>query len=321
MNAIKKALKIFKTQILFTGTVCLLYVITSSCNKNTDTKPIAHLRDTEVIKEIPVFKRLTTPKFNKYWYAGEAEISSYKLEQARYGEIREGQAVLIFVTEDFLPDTQVKADNKNEKNISVLKLNATKNFNTGIYPYSIMQSTFYPVVNNRHALKVSSSMQEWCGHVYMQLNNRDLFQVISHSYFEGEADAKSTMEKSILENELWAQLRINPNSLPTGELKIIPSFEFIRLRHVPLKAYKANATLTSTAYSIHYPELERTLNIYFNSEFPFEIEAWEESFKSGFGSKAKVLSTKATKLKTIKSPYWQENSNKDEVLRESLLLN
>ena len=31
-------------------------------------------------------------------------ISSYKLEQARYGEIRNGKAVLVYVTEDFLPN-------------------------------------------------------------------------------------------------------------------------------------------------------------------------------------------------------------------------
>ena len=39
--------------------------------------------------------------FNKYWYAGEAELNSYTLSQARYGENHEGEAVLIFVTEDF----------------------------------------------------------------------------------------------------------------------------------------------------------------------------------------------------------------------------
>ena len=76
--------------------------------------------------------------FKDYWYQGKAEITSYKLEQARYGEMRDGNAVLIYVTEDFLPEVQVKADRQNAKNIPVLKLNSTKNFNTGIYPYSIM---------------------------------------------------------------------------------------------------------------------------------------------------------------------------------------
>ncbi len=38
--------------------------------------------------------------FNDYWYDGKAEITSYKLEQARYGELHEGYVVLVFVTED-----------------------------------------------------------------------------------------------------------------------------------------------------------------------------------------------------------------------------
>ncbi|GAL73363.1 hypothetical protein [Jejuia pallidilutea] len=118
-------------------------------------------------------------QFKDYWYAGTAEISSYELNQARYGENREGTAVLIYVTEDFLPEIQVKANNQNTTNIPILKLNATKNFNTGIYPYSIMQSTFYPVANNQHALKVSSSMQEWCGQMYAQLNNKEKFNIAS----------------------------------------------------------------------------------------------------------------------------------------------
>jgi hypothetical protein len=124
-------------------------------------------------------------EFKSYWYNGEAEISSFKLMQERYGEIREGRAVLIYVTEDFLPDIQVKAENYDPDNIPVLKLNSTKKFITGMYPYSIMQSSFYPVQQQSHALKVSASIQEWCGQVYAQLNNRENFEVLSHSYFEG----------------------------------------------------------------------------------------------------------------------------------------
>jgi hypothetical protein len=258
--------------------------------------------------------------FKDYWYQGNAEITSYTLEQARYGEIRNGNAVLIFVTEDFLPDIQVKADRQNATNIPVLKLNATKKFNTGIYPYSIMQSTFYPVSNAQHALKISSSMQEWCGHVYSQLNNRKQFEVLSHSYFEGEADQDLKLDKAILENELWTQLRIDPKSLPVGSIEVIPSLEFIRLKHVPLKAYSASAELSKNTYTLDYPELNRNLTIRFNEAFPHEIIGWEESFKSGFGSNGKTLTTKATKLETLKTAYWGQNRNADESLRTQLKL-
>lgn len=259
-----------------------------------------------------------TDEFKAYWFANEAEITSYTLEQGRYGEIREGSAVLVFVTEPFLKEEQVKADQSSPTNIPVLKLNATKNFHTGIYPYSIMQSVFYPLANNQHALKISCSVQEWCGHVYTQLNNRSEFEVVSHSYFEGEADEDFSMGKAILENELWTQLRIHPESLPIGNLEVVPSFEFLRLRHIPFRAYPASAELTSGTYTITYPDLNRSLSIQFNPQFPFDITSWEETFISGFGDKAKPLTTKATKLKTIKSDYWNRTTNDDLPLRESL---
>ncbi|WP_242121345.1 septum formation inhibitor Maf [Aestuariivivens sediminicola] len=260
-------------------------------------------------------------EFKDYWYSGEAEISSYRLEQARYGEIRQGKAVLIYVTEDFLPDKQVKAEQLHDNRVSVLKLNATKNFNTGIYPYATMQSTFYPVSNRSHALKVTSSMQEWCGHVYAQLNTREQIEVTLHSYFENEADQEYALEKSIMENELWTKLRIDPKSLPTGELDVIPSFEFSRFQHVPIKPFKALATLDTTRYTLQYPELNRTLAIDFNPHFPYDIISWEETFKSGFGVNQNILTSRATRLKSIKSAYWKKNRIDDEVLRDTLHLN
>ncbi len=284
------------------------------------TAPSSHIESKKVKP-----KKELSEEFKKYWYQGKAEISSYKLEQARYGEVRNGTAVLIYVTEDFLAKEQVKADRQNSSNVPVLKINATKKFLTGIYPYSIMQSTFYPVADNQHALKVSSSMQEWCGHVYAQLNNRDQFEIRSHSYFEGEADQQFNLDKTILENELWAKIRIDPNDLPQGNIKVIPSFEFCRLKHKKIKAYKAIASIhkgsNTNTYTLTYPELDRSIHIKYTNTFPYTIENWEESFKSGFGKNAKVLTTKATKIKTISSEYWSKNDNKDEILRKELELN
>lgn len=305
-----------KTSITFVYasiTIVLCSTILFSCKKELNSKD---LLATNTIIENKNPAQPLSEAFKDYWYAGKAEISSYKLEQARYGELREGNAVLIFVTEPFLPKIQVKADNQSDSNIPVLKLNATKNFNTGIYPYAIMQSTFYPVTNNRHALKISSSMQEWCGHVYAQLNNKETFNITSHSYFQGEADENFKLSKTILENELWTQLRINPKSLPTGNIDIIPSFEYTRLKHLAIKAYNAEAILTESSYQLKYININRTLKINFNPTLPYDILSWEETFKSG----ADIMTTKATKLKTIKSPYWQKNNNASEVLRDTLQL-
>ena len=296
-------------KIMFASLITTLVLLIVSCKDNDVQK-----QETKAVDSAKM--RSLSEEFKDYWYAGEAEITSYELEQARYGELRKGHAVLIYVSEDFLPNAQVKANNQNPENISVLKLNATKKFNTGIYPYSIMQSTFYPISKEQHALKITSSIQEWCGQTYTQLNNKLDFEINSHSYFEGEADKNFHLKKVILENELWIQLRIDPKKLPTGDLEIIPSFEFISLKHVELKAYPANAELTSNSYTISYPELNRTLTINFNTNAPFEILSWTESLNSG----SKILTTKASRLTTIKSPYWSKNSNKDSILRETLKL-
>ena len=68
-----------------------------------------------------------TDEFNNYWFNGEAEITSFQLEQARYGEIHKGNSVMIFVTEPFSKEKQVKADKPSANDESVLKLNFEKN--------------------------------------------------------------------------------------------------------------------------------------------------------------------------------------------------
>lgn len=312
-----------KNLLTITRTVLMLAFIstlTQSCKdqKIENSQDVAMHVSEDKLKP----KKAISEEFKKYWYAGEAEISSYSLQQARYGEMREGTAVLIFVTEPFHNTKQVKADGNNSDNIPVLKLNSTKNYLTGIYPYSIMSSSFYPVHDNQHAVKLSFSSQEWCGQVYAQLNNRDAFEIKSHSYFEFEGDQNLKLEKTILENELWNKLRIDPNTLPVGNIEIIPSMEFIRLTHKELKSYNATATLINLndvfTYEIVYPELDRSLKINFTSTFPHTIESWTDSYKSGFGSEAKIMTSTATKIKAIKSPYWQKNSNRFLPLRDSL---
>ena len=106
-----------------------------------------------------------------------------------------------------------------------------------------------------------------------------------------------------------------------GDIKVIPSLEFIRLKHVKTKAYSAEASLIDGKYTLDYPELNRSLTINFNPEFPYEITSWEETFNSGFGANAKTMTTKATKLKTIKSAYWTKNKTSDDGMRGELQLN
>jgi len=205
--------------------------------------------------------------FNDYWYAGEAELNRFELKQARYGEVHEGEAVLIFVTEDFLEDKQVKYEFGDKSNaVPVLKLNSTKKFFTGIYPYSMMSSVFTPIDLEDQTLKVSTSSQEWCGHSFTQLNrHNNNYKVSQYSYFQSEADESFSIEKAVLEDELWGMLRISPRSLPLGNTKMIPSTMNSRLNHKKLKAERAKTSLREnngeSTYSIDYAKRTKQMKL------------------------------------------------------------
>ena len=257
--------------------------------------------------------------FKTYWFDGTAEVSSYQLIQSRYNEPRNGEAVLIYVTEDFLTNTQVKANKKSKSSRSALKLNRTKNFTTGIYPYSIMNSSFTYLDQADPLAKISTSIQEWCGQTYAQLNKKNNLQIVSHSYFEGEADQKITLKKGLTEDEIWHWIRINPKLLPEGKLEVLPAFEYLKMLHKPLKFYEADAALkvTENYYSYHlsYPELKRKFQIDFEKKAPYQILGWRE-----IDQENKSNTTTARKIKTLKLPYWQLNKNGDERFRDSLKL-
>ncbi|WP_157638046.1 hypothetical protein [Flexithrix dorotheae] len=270
-------------------------------------------------------------KFGDYWYQGEAELTSYKLEQARYGEIHEGKAVLIFVTEGFSKKKQVKLDNPEtagDDHVTVMKLNFTKKFDTGIYPYSLMASVFTPVERNKYSntLKVTASAQEWCGHTFTQLNLKgNQYKGSLKSYFESEGDQELTLNKTFLEDEIWNIIRLHPQSLPTGDFKIIPGTLFQRLKHLEFDIVKASAKLEEgpeesglMQYHVHFEQPERDLTILFRKEFPHEIISWEESYKDGFGENAPTLTTKATKIETLKTDYWTKHNNEHAGLRKEL---
>src|SRR3954471_15567229 len=130
--------------------------------------------------------------FWKHWGDGKAELDGYALVQPRYGQPRDGTAVLIFVTEDFSDSARVKADpGKHPPSdvYPVLKLNAVRDFQTGIYDYNLLTSVFARVEGGFPVVKASFSAQEWCGHVYQQwLARGGRLAGVSHSYFDGEAD-------------------------------------------------------------------------------------------------------------------------------------
>ena len=262
--------------------------------------------------------------FKNYWYAGNAEVSSYNLLQNRYGEERTGKAMMIFVTEDFSKNKQVKLDNPDEAGadkVNVLKLNMTKNFVTGIYPYSMMLSAFTPIDIDQvpHTLKATMTAQEWCGQVFSQVNLKHKNYVITgHSYFEKEGDESLNLKVAWLEDELWNRIRLDPQSLPVGEVEMIPGLFFSRLSHVALKSEKAICSKEESndlvMYIVKYPSNKRSLNIEFEKSFPHRIKGWTETQEQN----GKTYATTATLDKQIITDYWTKNKNEFLYLRDSL---
>jgi hypothetical protein len=275
-------------------------------------------------------KKFTT--FRDYWYRGLAEVNRYEVQQSRYGEMHKGESVLIFVTEDFLRDKQVKYEFGDKSNaVNILKLNAQRRFYTGIYPYTIMTSTFSPT-NGEPTQKVTSTSQEWCGMTYVQLNRLEQgYQGVSHSYFQAEADERFKLGDSLLEDEVWTRMRQDPMSLPIGDLKVVPAMHFLRLMHKPTRAYAAKASwqdatseVTKAAvrsYRITYPALGRTLSIILEQSFPFRIVEFTETNTPLFGRDGNApapMTTRAILTRSIMLDYWSKNRLSDAPYRDAL---
>jgi hypothetical protein len=269
--------------------------------------------------------------FGSYWFQGKAEISTFTLNQHRYGENVSGTAVLIFVSEDFSRENKVKVDRVKDQDpdqIKVLKLNATRDFLTGIYPYHTMVSVFTPIFEQHPSLKLNASVQEWCGMAFTEIKHAggNDFEIQLHSYFEKEANYSGTAQ-ALPEDELWTSLRLmrGPEEMPQGEHLLLPGMLVQRFNH---KEWEAQAAILSwdtaplpeelmhmgelMCYKVHYPATGAELRIYLRPDFPYQIMAWEEK------SAENAALTRAIWQADTLLDYWRYNRPKDVILRSSL---
>jgi hypothetical protein len=266
----------------------------------------------------------------EYWYEGLAEINTYELQQARYGEMRAGTVTAIFVSEDFLTDKQVKNDNySNPTSTPIIKTNMIRRFVTGVYDYSLMTSVFTPTKTDEHAhtLKVTTSMQDWCGQTFTQLNyaGGDRWDVQLRSYFEKEGDVDESIPADFLEDEVFNRIRSGWEELPTGTFRVLPGTAYLLMTHQPYRATKATVSLSDytgedfteaglKSYVVDYGEAVRKLEVIFDAAAPYVIRGWKESYPS----RGKNLTTVAKLSHQVLAPYWSQNGVKDEPLRAAL---
>ncbi len=264
-------------------------------------------------------------KFWSTWGDGKAELNAYDLTFPRYNQPRKGVAVAIFVTETFSNTLRVKADPGKHgpgDEFPVMKLNLVKDYQTGIYDYNTMLSSFVSLapVNNRLAAtltKASFSSQEWCGHVYTQiLFNNAHARWTEHSYFDGEADQQRELnyppdgysEDGLM---LWARGMARPFMTPGAdlELQILTSLETGRGNHVPLSWAYQNLTEDSKEQTIRTPAGTFEVNVlrlkrkdgtwrayYVERAPPRRVIKWETSE----GERAELLGSDRMK-------YWEMN--------------
>ena len=266
------------------------------------------------------------------WSDGQAEVSSYALTQPRYGQLRKGEATLIFVAEPHLRTTRVKPDGVGhpaENVYYVLKLNHLRKFQTGVYPYSVMTSTFSYVDAKAGRMagapsKVTFSSQEWCGHVFAQLRfEASSVHFTSNSYFDGEAEQAAQYpysSRSIVGDNLFVALRslfgtwIEPGQEQT--FTYLPSLTEVRLQHRPLawstvtvkRAPKPKQVKLATgAYLVDSYTMTSqgrpSMTVQVESAWPHRIVAWQTSD----GERAELTCSRRIK-------YWEHNKLGEEAL-------
>lgn len=271
------------------------------------------------------------PKFWREWGDGFAEISTYQLAMPRYGQMRDGESILIFVSETFSERQRVKSDpgrNPKADEFPVMKLNWQKNFQTGIYDYSEMLSSFLGLApaGGRAAgslAKATFSRQEWCGHMFAQaLFDPSRIRVSGASYFDGDADLTQSLEvrpNAMPEDALlfWAR-GMAPPFLQPGESQDVPFLTGLRSArdaHQPLAWSHINLSRNRTLQHIDVPAGEFDVEVYsaqlpnaksyvffVEKEMPHRILRWQ--FSSG--EAAELVATDRIKFWELNAPGGEE---------------
>ena len=280
----------------------------------------------------------TTPAraqdFYGHWADGRAELSSYRVVQPRYGEPREGHAVLVFVTEDVHASTRIKVespDTPGSDRIYALKLNRMLRFTTGIYDYSMMTSVFSavePLTDSRpfEPLRITFTAQEWCGHVFEEAHLRDgavLGELFS--YFERVGRRSWRLDRPpefVSEDNLLIRIReLRGPMMEEGESRnvmLLPGLWELRLRHRPRELVEAvlskgrrgpaevqGRSFEAVPWTWSYGKRQKT--VWVDAEYPHRILRWRDSS----GASGELLAS-------VRRPYWSLQSLEDEAFRAEL---
>ncbi|MEZ4392016.1 MAG: hypothetical protein R3A48_13040 [Polyangiales bacterium] len=263
--------------------------------------------------------------FGRQWFSGDAEVNGYRATVPRYGEARNAELVLIYVTEPMSRRTWIKDDDaRGDDRVGVLKLNMSLKFTTGIYPYSVLTSVFSPYGDwGRERLspvKLTLSAQEWCGHVFHGVwpgEDRAVSQLFSYFAQEGESRTElATPPGALYEDALLIQLRELDGPFAGGHDwrgPILPSLWRTRRRHRPLAPEDATITRAEATvdgvpahrFTLRYGDFERVIDV--ERGGAHRMLGW----RTNDGEDVRL--TRSARL-----PYWQLNHNADLPRREEI---
>ncbi len=260
--------------------------------------------------------------FTRAWSDGQAELSGYTARVNRYGEMRDAELVLVYVTEPMDRATWIKDDDAPpERRVNVLKLNASLKFQTGVYPYSVLTSVFSPVDRYRAEpfapAKISLSVQEWCGHVFYAVwPGEDRFTEQLMSYFASEGERRrevTTPAGALYEDALLIQLRELDGPFAGGRDwsgSLVPSLWSIRRAHV--EGAPVAATITRERATVDGHPVNRFVLRHAGATRTIEVEADGAhrvlGWRGSDGEEARLL-------RSTRMAYWRLNHEGDEAQR------
>jgi hypothetical protein len=262
--------------------------------------------------------------FVRAWSDGRAEMSGYRAAMPRYGQMRLGEITLIYVTEPMDRFTRIKDDDAPDaRRVTVLKLNESIRFQTGVYPYSILTSVFAPIdrigIEPFAPAKIVLTAQEWCGSVYVGLwPEHDGYVEQVQSYFASEGEVRDRVDapaETLYEDALLIQLRELDGLFASGHDwrgMMVPSLWHNRREHRALRPVAATIARADAAidaqpvhrFTLRYGDYTREIDV--EVAPPHRVIGWRASD----GEDARLL-------RTARLPYWQLNHNGDEMQREA----
>ena len=269
--------------------------------------------------------------FWEHWGDGRAELAAYRLTQSRYGQLRQGEAVLVTVTEDLTKAQRVKSNGGHGDEFPVLKLNEVRDFQTGVYDYNLMTSTFLPLDGSTPLgvpTKLSFSMQEWCGMTFDQLViDGASYTRQAHSYFDGEGDRVETAPipaGAVFADALPLLVRGLTGELvapgESRELAILPRLSAVRMSHRPLAWTMATLTRSEAPVAVEsvlgaIPATELTVDVEGGVRTTYVVEVAPPhrllSWRASDGEEAVLTGLQ-------REPYWNESDNGQESRRTAL---